>query len=407
MLYVIALQGIFPSQNRRLQSRNQDRLQSYTPFLGEIQIVSFGFAPKGWAICNGQLLAISQNSALFSLLGTTYGGNGIQTFALPNLQGRVPLGFSPAFPLGSLGGELSTFMLQTNIPPHVHANPVSDCVGCSTLSAGQGQPINNMQPYVGINYLIALQGVFPPRSRRLDPFVAEIIMFAGNFAPKGFAFCQGQILSISQNTALFSLLGTTYGGNGLSTFALPNLMDRVVMGAGQGSGLQNYVLGSSVGESSHAFSLNEIPSHTHVLSSGNSTLPTGGSLPFNNAQPSLVVNYIISLFGVYPSPARRRLQGAGSDPYVGDIIVFPGNFAPAGWQLCDGTLLDISSFATLFNLIGTTYGGDGATTFAVPDLRGRVPVHTGAGISLGQLFGSETVTLAVPKLAAHIHYSPV
>src|SRR5215469_12301812 len=90
-------------------------------------------------------------------------------------------------------------------------------------------------------------------------------------------------------------------------------------------------------------------------------------------------------------------------PYVGEIRMFGGNFAPAGWMFCDGQLLPISEFETLFNLIGTTYGGDGQSTFALPDLRGRVPLHFGNGFTLAETGGVETVTLTVSQTAAHSH----
>lgn len=92
-----------------------------------------------------------------------------------------------------------------------------------------------------------------------------------------------------------------------------------------------------------------------------------------------------------------------SQPFVGEIRMFGGNFAPAGWVFCDGSLLPISEFETLFNLIGTTYGGDGQTTFAVPDLRGRLPVHQGNGFTLAETGGVETVTLTTSTIPAHSH----
>jgi microcystin-dependent protein len=97
-----------------------------------------------------------------------------------------------------------------------------------------------------------------------------------------------------------------------------------------------------------------------------------------------------------------------SNPYVGEIRMFAGNFAPAGWNFCDGSLLPISEYSTLFNLIGTTFGGDGQSTFAVPDLRGRIPIHmgTGPGLStrvIGELAGSETVTLIASQIPIHSH----
>ncbi len=161
-------------------------------------------------------------------------------------------------------------------------------------------------------------------------------MFAGNFAPYGWAFCQGQILPIAQNTALFSLLGTTYGGDGRTTFALPDLRGRVPVGFGQGLGLSNRVIGEQFGSELVTLNINQMPSHNHtvnaVTSEGNQNLPTnslpantktldkeysdananttmkatmvnptGGSQPFGVSQPSLGVNFIIALQGIYPS----------------------------------------------------------------------------------------------------------
>ena len=170
------------------------------PFLAEIRIFTGNFAPKGWALCNGQLLPISQNTALFSLLGTTYGGDGKSNFALPNMQGNAPMqpGQGPGLSLHDLGetaGEQAVTLLQTEMPSHPHtaqaaasgnlADPGNNAwstgakghpgfyaaVGSNTpmsataLSiAGGNQPHNNMIPFLGLTFIIALQGVFPPRS---------------------------------------------------------------------------------------------------------------------------------------------------------------------------------------------------------------------------------------------------
>jgi microcystin-dependent protein len=170
------------------------------PFVAEIRIFPFNFAPKGWAWCDGQLLPLSQNTALFSLLGTTYGGNGKSNFALPDLQGRAPMhpGQGPGLSLhdlGETGGSETVTLLQSEIPVHSHALQAqnfngSDNVpttkdlarGAAGLTAyaaaggalvpmnpvavgptGGDQPHNNMQPYITFYFAIALQGVFPPR----------------------------------------------------------------------------------------------------------------------------------------------------------------------------------------------------------------------------------------------------
>lgn len=167
-----------------------------------------------------------------------------------------------------------------------------------------------------------------------DYFLGEIKLFPYNFAPSGWAFCAGQLMPISQNTALFSLLGTTYGGDGVQNFALPDLRGRVPVSFGQGPGLSNFVLGEQTGAENVTLQQSQLPSHTHTLQASganaaetrpggavlgkpgaaiyasatdgtamaaNSLTPTGGSQPFSVLQPLLVLNFCIALQGVYPS----------------------------------------------------------------------------------------------------------
>jgi microcystin-dependent protein len=169
------------------------------PFVAEIRIFPFNFAPKGWAWCDGQLLPLSQNTALFSLLGTTYGGNGKSNFALPDLQGRAPMhpGQGPGLSLhdlGETGGSETVSLLESEIPSHTHVlvasegdgiertpngqmlatgigvsgfqtpGPLTQLSPNALVPAGGDQPHNNMQPYLTFYFCIALQGVFPPRT---------------------------------------------------------------------------------------------------------------------------------------------------------------------------------------------------------------------------------------------------
>jgi microcystin-dependent protein len=169
-----------------------------------------------------------------------------------------------------------------------------------------------------------------------DPFVGEIKMFAGNFAPRGWALCDGQLLAVSQNDALFSLLGTTYGGDGRTTFALPDMRGRIPIHAGTGPGLSQHRLGEKGGSETHTLSINEVPSHTHAVQAlnkpGDSGNPedrhwaassgtplaysnadpdtdlaaeaidgAGGNQSHYNMMPNLCINFIIALFGIYPS----------------------------------------------------------------------------------------------------------
>lgn len=172
-------------------------------YLGEISIVSFNFAPKGWAQCNGQLLAIQQNQALFSILGTTYGGNGVTTFALPDFRGRVPIHWGNNFTLGQRAGEENHTLTISEMPQHVHpvtpgevkprtgtvadqkapennyfaentaetkrftAAPdtvMGNITPLTTAINGSNQAHNNLQPYTVLNFIVALQGIFPSRN---------------------------------------------------------------------------------------------------------------------------------------------------------------------------------------------------------------------------------------------------
>ena len=162
-------------------------------FLGEIRVASFGFAPKGWALCNGQLLPINQNQALFSILGTTYGGDGRTNFALPDLRGRVPLHFGNGITQGEVSGEEAHTLLPGETPMHTHmvsgtgatadsGSPAGNLWASNTgqapyaatanalmalnaiATAGGSQPHNNMSPYLTVNFIIALVGIYPSRN---------------------------------------------------------------------------------------------------------------------------------------------------------------------------------------------------------------------------------------------------
>ena len=164
------------------------------PFLSEIRIFGFNYAPRGWAMCNGQTLPINQNQALFSLLGTRYGGNGQTTFALPDLRGRIPMHMSGSHDLGEVGGEQAHTLTQSELPAHIHLVSASQTTATEVLPAGNvlansapnnlygavqnlaatspstissvggSQAHTNMQPYLTLTFCIALQGLFPTQN---------------------------------------------------------------------------------------------------------------------------------------------------------------------------------------------------------------------------------------------------
>lgn len=340
------------------------------PLLAEIRLFAFGFVPKGWVACAGQLLAINQNQALFSLLGTMYGGDGRVTFALPDLRFRSPLHVDDRHTQGESGGTTAHTLTTAELPTHSHTAVAASTAttaepdgarwattgrphyaGTAQVAlhpgtvdpAGGSQPHENMPPYLALQYAIAVQGIFPSRDSGTagDPFVGEVRLFAGSFTPGGWAACDGQTMALAQNTALFSLLGTMYGGDGKSTFGLPDLRGASPIHHGHGPGLSPYDLGEQGGAETVTLLQAEIPAHTHTArtvapgttgTSGNpsggawatsvqgrlreklystdpgtrpmspdATAAVGGGQPHNNMSPYLAVRAIIALQGVFPA----------------------------------------------------------------------------------------------------------
>lgn len=240
---LIATSGVFPTQGGNSGS---------AAFLGQVEYFAGNFVPAGWTPANGQLLSISSNSALFALIGTTYGGDGVNTFALPDLQGRTIVGADSAEPLGTKFGQDATTLTAAQLPG-----------GGGAGSTSPGLPVNNDQPSLALNYIIATSGIFPPNGSgsgfsTTTPTLGEITAFAGNFAPSGWTLCDGQLLSIQSNTALVSILGTSYGGDGVTTFALPDLQGRTIVGTGSNSGV-TYNVGQTFGSDTNTLTVANLP----------------------------------------------------------------------------------------------------------------------------------------------------
>src|SRR5262245_45535010 len=335
--------------------------------LGSIRTFAGAFAFGGSFTAEGQVLPINQNTAVFSLLGTTYGGNGTTNYALPDLDGRTMIGVGQGFgldpvqlgvPVGSSQLSLATAQLPANV-------------------GGSNQPFDNYQSSLPIHYLIRTEGFFPSENGGTggNAFMGEIVPFAGTFVPGGFMEAAGQTLQIADQDALFQLIGTTYGGDGMTTFQLPDLHGRTIDGASS-----QLPIGATTGQT------------LSFVSNANLPVSAGGSgQPIDNHEPSLALTYLISLTGIFPSSGS-----GGVDPtqqYLGEVVAFAGGFAPKGWALAQGQLLPINQNQALFALLGTQYGGDGRVTFALPDLRDRTAIGTGDTASVGEVLGTNNLTL--------------
>jgi len=344
--------------------------------LGTIRTWATNFEPGGDVDAGGQIFRIQDHPILSSYLGTTYGGDGRTSFALPDLDGRVAVGAGegPGLtdrPIGTQFGSDDVSLALDQYPHNL---------------GGSSAPTNNSQASLAVDYIIATEGVFPSRSygggANLLGTVLPTAVPNSAALDQGWMYAHGQLLPIRDHQSLFSILGTTYGGDGITTFALPDLRGRVPIGVGEGPGLAPIRLGERLGSETFVVHQTNVPR----------TLDGGGQR-IDNHQPSLGLNYIISLHGQFPS--RNSLNSSENYiPYTGEVSLFAGNFAPRGYAFAHGQLLQIDQYSELFSLLGTHFGGDGRTTFALPDLRGTVVVGSGwPGGPVGSKSGSSDIHL--------------
>ena len=359
----IALGGIFPPRD----------VGTGTPgYLGSIRQFAFNFAPNSTLDAHGQQLSISGHTALFSLMGTYYGGNGITTFAIPDLNNRLSVdqGQGPGLAdhsQGELYGLANTTLLSTDLPSAV---------------GGFAQPVDNTAPSLAVHYVINVFGTYS--GGQLDE-MGLVWQFAGNFDPGGTLECDGRLLPISEYDALFSKIGTMYGGDGITTFALPDLRGRAIVGANS-TGTD---IGTFSGSENVFFGTNNLPTDVHFATG------TGAGQPVDNEGPTLTMRYIIAVQGIFPSHEGNGSLDA-TTPMLGEIIAYAGTDIPAGWMACNGQMLPINQNQALFALLGTMYGGNGQTTFALPDFAGRALV--GADGDVGTIYGTDTILLGLDNV---------
>lgn len=263
-------------------------------------------------------------------------------------------------------------------------------------------------------------------------YLGEIRIFAGDYAPAGWALCDGRKLQIGEyEDTLFKLLGASYGGDGVSTFGVPDLRGRIPIHAGTNPETgTKYERGSAGGVPESALTVEHLPDHTHaaLALSNDATLespanafwakpgavlqyspgaadrdmnpdaikPAGGNKPHGNLMPYLAINFIIALDGLPPTAHDREAS-------LAEIRMFPHDAIPPGWERCDGQELGIADNQALFSIMGNRFGGNDVTTFKLPDLRGRAPVHPGEDVSFAQGGGEERHALTLAEMPAHTH----
>jgi microcystin-dependent protein len=395
--FIVATNGVYPPSGEPVPAESDTA--GTTPYLGEIRMFAGDFLPAGYAAANGDILPISSRTTLYSLFGTTFGGNGQTTFALPDLRGRTAIGAgdsSSASPLGVANGQAAVTLASSSLPSHAH--------GLSTGSSGPvggGQGFENRQPSLPVAvFVAAAPSLFTAEN------VGQIRMFGYT---NRFTNFNAPTLSSFDYPLLFEQIGTSYGGDGLPDFQLPDLRGRTIVGSGQGPGLGSRSITQTGGTTDSVLSLSNMPPHAHTFPSG-PTASTGGGAPVSNLQPHLVLDYFICIFGAFPFA-----DGAGTEgPFIGEIRAFSITGGtppdPDRWLPADGRILSTAPYNALFSVIGAAYGGNGTTTFALPDLRGRVPVGAGSGstpsYTLGQQVGTENLSLSVSNLPPHTHSLP-
>ena len=386
--------------------------------LGEVALFPTDFVPNGYTRANGALLPIAGNEVLFSKLGTAHGGNGVNTFALPNLRGRAVIGAGTGpgdREVGSVVGENFPTLTEAQMPAHGHivaATPghPSQFTGVT----GGSQAFSNVQGSVALNFGIATTGNFPIQGGSFiaSPYIGQVDIFAGTMTRPGFVPANGLLLPIGTSDALFQVTGTTFGGDGRSNFAVPDLTGRVPQGDDGRAPFGARGVGANHGAEQVQLTQAQLPTHAHPQippSELGAVSPAGGGQPFDNEQPSLSLRYLVAIDGTYPATETTQpgtLPGTApfESPILGQLQLFATEFVPSGYREANGQVLQINQHEALFSLIGTTYGGDGRTTFALPDLRSYIAIGTDpSGILIGGTYGSRTLALSTIQMPVHVH----
>jgi microcystin-dependent protein len=315
-------------------------------YIGEIRLYAGATLPTGWLACDGSTLQVEDYLDLFAAIGAFYGGDGVKTFDLPDMRGRVPLGpgvdsWGDSYQVGNTGGVESVQLLTQHLPSHTHSfncataagtspdptgnllatTPVGSMVYRNTkptalmnstaITGTSGAPHENRQPFLALNYMIATAALTD------TAYMGELRIFPYLKVPTAWLPCSGQSLPVSGNSALFALLGTTFGGTGSTYFNLPDLTISCAIGVGQGTGLtNNYILGESGGSAYVTLLAAQNAVHGHSMLAV-SALVGNASSSEPGPTEGLAKSAGINAYGTATNTATMHPAALGSSPASG------------------------------------------------------------------------------------------
>jgi microcystin-dependent protein len=323
--------------------------------LGAVRTMAGNFTPANSVAANGQTLAAATYPNGPAVFGSTFGGDGSTTFGVPDLQGRTPVGAGTG----------------TGLSPVARGDKIgADSVAISrdqmpVSYGGAGAPFTRRPPGLGLTYLIRAAGRDASQSFVEFDSIGVVVPYAGTVIPAGWMETDGRFLAPASYPVLFSIIGTTYGGDGVNTFALPDLRGRAAVQAGCGPGLPCRALGEQYGTESVTITSSQLP-----------VAVGGGGQPLNNDAPTLALNYLCITSGLFP-PRNSEYSVDPVIPYVGEVMLYAGSRLDRD-PTCSNQLLSINQFQALFSIVARPMAATDGTTSACPTCGAARPSVLGA-----------------------------
>lgn len=333
-------------------------------WMGSVRTFAFDFQISGMVNANGGPVDLHKNGGFFLTLNGVFGKGGFAKSDAPNFSKSLPIGSSAPTGDGNVG-QVTGASKQSVSEKHVSAE-----------LGGGDLPVENTQPSQYVHYAICATA--PDDAAARGPAVGQVTAFAAqNLNADGWLFADGSVLKIADYLDLFEAIGATYGGDGITTFGLPDLRGAAVIGAGTSEHGVSFELGQKAVPEATAVGSEHLPD------------PTGDGQPLNNIQESIALNYIIRIDGSFPS--EYAIDDA--EPVLGEIVAFAGDTPPDGYVFAHGQSVNVTDNPELFTLLGFRFGGDYRSVFHLPDLRGVSIMNSSPEHPFGTEFGFNEIIL--------------